>query len=123
MYSPKTCEVVVDHVPPPLPPPPEPQALAAKEMRPLLSVWRHLVPEPEREPILIDEAYKLVVVALVPIRSVRVALEANKLVEVAWEVVEFMPVKFWRVVEPLRSRLARVPRPEEVMLPALKVPA
>lgn len=49
MNCPATCEVVVDQVPPEPPPPlPEPQAEAAKEIRPLLSVWRHLTPEPAK---------------------------------------------------------------------------
>ena len=36
-----------------------------------------------------------------------------KLVEVEFVVVEFAPVKFWRVVDPVARRLARVATPDE----------
>ena len=39
-------------------------------------------------------------------------------VEVAFVVVEFIPVKFWRVEEPVTKRLERVERPAV----AVKVP-
>ncbi len=47
---------------------------------------------------------------------------AKRLVEVEVVVVEFDPVKFWRVDEPFTRRLAKVPRPEEVSAPPLAVP-
>ena len=50
------------------------------------------------------------------------ALEAYRLVEVELVVVEFSPVKFWRVVEPVTRRLARVVRPEMLIVPAVRVP-
>ncbi len=58
--------MVVDHEPPLEPPPPKPQAPAAMEIMPLLSVWRHLTPKPPKGANVIElEAYKLVVLALV----------------------------------------------------------
>jgi hypothetical protein len=98
--------------PPPLPP--DPQADAAIESRPLLSVWTQRVPEPARletvralevklpnearlERNSVEEASpetnKLVVVALVP-----VALAKLKLVSVD-DAVERKPFKNARVVE------------------------
>ena len=50
-------------------------------------------------------------VAVVKKRLVVLAVVAKKLVEVAFVVVLFRPVKFWRVVEPVTKRLERVVRP------------
>ena len=84
MYWPVTCEVVVDQVPPEPPAPPVPQAAAAKEMRPLLSVWRQRVPEPprleavrvvaSRETTLSAVAERLPIEAVLALRSVVEAL-------------------------------------------------
>ena len=48
MYCPAIWEVVVDQLPLELPPLPEPQEEAVSKIRPLLSVWRHLVPDPAK---------------------------------------------------------------------------
>ena len=45
-----------------------------------------------------------------------------KVVVVAFVVVEFNPVKFCRVVEPVTRRLGTVRRPVEVMAPAKRLP-
>jgi hypothetical protein len=65
----------------------------------------------------------LTVSALVPIvrselkRFVLDAVVAKKLVVVAFVLVEFSAVKFWRVLEPVTRRLARVPRPLKNVVP------
>ena len=74
---------MVDHVPPLLPPPPEPQDEAAKETKPLLSVWRHRIPDP---PKLVT--VRLVREPVVPKRLVNVAVVLKRSVEVAFVVVE-----------------------------------
>jgi hypothetical protein len=53
---------------------------------------------------------------------VNLARVAKNVVEVALVVVALIPVKFWRVVEPVTSRLDRVVNPEMLMLPAVRVP-
>ncbi len=50
-------------------------------------------------------------VPVVPEIAVAVKLETKSVVEVAFVVVAFAPVKFWRVEEPVTSKLARVPVP------------
>ena len=52
-------------------------------------------------------------------RLVEDAVVANDVVEVALVVVEFNPVKFWRVDEPLERRFPKVPRPVANMVPAV----
>ena len=47
----------------------------------------------------------------VELALVKLAFVAKRLVDVALVVVEFTPVKFCRVDEPVRSRLERVVRP------------
>ena len=80
---------MVAHEPPELPPP-EPQALSARETRPLLSVCKHLVPEPERDARVkfpIDAVFeKSLVVEALP--------DTYKLLDVAEVVVLFEAVKF-----------------------------
>ena len=50
-----------------------------------------------------------------------VRLVTARFVVVAWVVVPFTAVKFWRVVDELARRLAKVPRPDEVKLPPVPV--
>jgi len=58
--------------------------------------------------------------AVVKNRLVVEAVVAKRLVEVLLVVVEFTPVKFWRVDEPVTRRLLAVNRPVDEMEP--KVP-
>ena len=69
---------------------------------------------------------RLVEVALVAERSVKRPVvprirEAKKLVVVAFVPVELMKVKFWRVDEPERRRLAKVARPFDERVPVVMV--
>ena len=65
---------------------------------------------------------------LVKVPSVAVRIEAKKLVEVAWVVVLRSPVKFWRVVEEVKTFdpekvLLSLRRVEEAVLSTRQVPA
>jgi hypothetical protein len=123
MNWPATWEVVVDQVPPEPPPPlPEPQAEAAKEMRPLLSVWRHLTPEPAKLEEVKVLAFNEVAVKATETREPMLAVLARKsvvearpeakiFVVVALVPVAFMKVKFWSVDEAFTKRLVRVLAP------------
>jgi hypothetical protein len=60
---------------------------------------------------VVPEVPKIVRVPPPTERLVVLAVVAKKLVEVAEEEVELTAVKFWRVVEPLTKRVAKVPAP------------
>lgn len=96
-------------MPPELPPPPDPHAPAANETTPLLSVCKHLVPEPARLETINALEVKLVKVAA-PARKIlakRLVVEAlpetYKLVDVALVDVEFSLVRFVMVEEALTT--------------------
>jgi hypothetical protein len=101
---------VVDQVPPEAPPlPPDPQAPAAKEIKPLLSVCKHLVPEPARLETVNALEVRLAKVAD-PARRIlakRFVVEAfpetYKLVVVALVVVAFSVVRLEIVDEALTT--------------------
>ena len=110
-------------MPPPLLPPPDPQAAAAKDSKPLLSVCTHLVPEPPR-PVRVSESElrlpellmlletKLPIEAVLVRNSVVEARpETKRLVVVAAVPVAFWKVRFWRVVEPLFNKPQLVIKP------------
>ena len=56
-------------------------------------------------------------------RLVEEAVVAKLFVVVALVEVELSAVKFWRVEEAFTRRLVKVPKPEEVMFPALRIEA
>ena len=60
--------------------------------------------------------------AAVAKRFVDDATEEKRLVEVAWVVVAFTPVKFWSVEEAVARRLSACRVPVAVMLVAVRLP-
>jgi len=86
-------------------PPPVPQAVPVLEMRPVILNCAQPVEPPA------DETTRFVVEAVV----------TESVVLVALVVVELSPVKFWRVEEPVARMLARVARPEELMIEAKRL--
>lgn len=105
---------MVDQVPAPPPLPPDPQAPAATETMPLLSVWRHLVPNPAKldkessEEVMLDELRLPILAMFARKLVVEASEETNKLVVVADVPVAFWKVRLWNVVEPLTKRFEKV---------------
>jgi hypothetical protein len=85
-----------------------PVRLAADEI-----VW------PFRRPAVITPAWMFPVLSDVEKRLVDEAVVAKKLVVVALVPVALTKVKFWRVEEPLESRLPKVPSPEAPVIDQL----
>ena len=84
---------MVDHVPPLLPPLPDPQALAAREISPLLSACKHLVPEPLKLDAVRAVPNKLPMYPMLALKFVVEAKpETKRDVEVALVIVALVPL-------------------------------
>ena len=75
--------------------------------------WRVLDPVTRR----LGAVMSPVVVRVAVLRVVNAPKVENSVVVVAFVVVLFSPVKFWKVEEAFARRLAKVPRPDEVRFP------